>query len=107
MKYLYQKSKELPYADFEKQLNNYAIRIMNANFQNEARLGMKYFRTSKEKLIKFEKDVGIQDIISSQNYFELSKNSKITTWLVGHGLNAVVLLYMEVKGFVGRCRKTY
>ena len=107
LKYLYRKSKELPYPDFEKQLNNYALRIMNANFQNEARQGMKCFRTSKEKLIRFEKEVGIQDIISSQNYFELSKNSKITTWLVGHGLSAVVLFYMEIKGFVGRCRKNH
>ena len=107
LNYLYHKVEKVPYPDFKKQLNNYAIRIMNANFENEARQGLKYFRDGKERLVRFEQEVGILEIIKSGNYYELSKNSKITTWLVKHGLSGLLLIYMEIKGFVGRCRKTY
>lgn len=105
--YLYQKAEEIPYSDFKRQLNNYAIRITNANFENEARSGIKNYRISFKRLRQFEEIAGINQIIQDNQFYKLSKNSQITTWLVGHKLDWLLLIYMEIKGVMGRCRKNH
>lgn len=97
LNYMYQQVKHISYPGFEKQINNYAIRIMNANFSNESRSGFKNFRNGIRRLKQFISSVGIDEIIKANQFCELSSKSKITTWMVRHGFSWLLLVCMILK----------
>lgn len=100
LNYMYQQIKTISDSGFKKQLNNYAIRIMNANFSNEARSGFKNYRISMRRLEQFIESVGMKEIIKQKQFYELSSKSKITTWVVVHGLSWILLFIMELKNVI-------